>query len=124
MPVVTPFELELGLGAREWSCTYMTSNYHNESDMPQLLYNVMKNRSEDPIDNSDEEQESERAVDTSSAVTLRMNETQLTKFQSPAADFLNAREYTGLDPNAPDGHSIEVQQGMFGIASDYVRKQS
>ena len=124
MPVVTPFELELGLGAREWTCTYMTSNCHNEDDMPQLLYNVMKNRSEDPIDSSDEEQEKQYVVDTSAAVALRMNETQLTQFQSPAADFLNAREYTGLDPNAPEGHSIEVQQGMFGVASDYARKQS
>ena len=44
----------------------------------------------------------------------------LIAFESPAGEFLKARDFQGLSPQAPAGLSTAVQQGLSGIASSYV----
>jgi hypothetical protein len=43
----------------------------------------------------------------------------LTVFHSPAGDFLQARDYQGLVREVEADKSLEVQQGLTGIAASY-----
>lgn len=55
MPVITPWELELGLGAREWSsCYQQDATSILDGDIETAIENVKRSLPEDPIDSDAE----------------------------------------------------------------------
>ena len=54
------------------------------------------------------------------ALVTRNQETALSNFSSPALDFLNSREYRGLDPAIGDTPVGKAVPGWFGTAMSYV----
>lgn len=59
-------------------------------------------------------------ADAGSALVKRNQETTLAQFHSPALDFLNSREFQGLDPSAENVAVTKAVPGWFGTASGYV----
>jgi hypothetical protein len=51
-------------------------------------------------------------------------EDQLTVFASPAAAYLTARDFQGLEATIPEGHSTDIQPGTYGIATGYSHSHS
>lgn len=147
VPVITPFELELGLEARPWSSSYITSYTSlnamttlsgDESDFNNRLQRVLEarsNRSDCESDDSGSVDESykhysavygsaETANDATQALTLHHSSDKSTSnkiiaFESPAAEFLLNRDYQGLVPAAEEGKSTKIVHGQYGTASSY-----
>ena len=137
IPVITPFELELGLGAREWDSTFVVGGFVGSRDaassggdisFAQMLERVNLNRPEDAIDESSDEETTETvanastasATDTSSALTTTNTEKRITShFVSAGADYLKTREFQGLDYAVPADQSLEAVPGQCGTASGY-----
>eukprot|EP00606_Chrysophyceae_sp_TOSAG23-5_P000926 GSChrysophyteH2.ASY1.ANO1.1283.1 assembled CDS len=163
-PVLTPWELEIGVGAREWTSSYMSNptailesrdesksgstenTNQNEdddanslrNDLPSVLRRVRRSaRREQGLDSSSEEEdedddESAAARANANAMSNALTNTAggngatsmgadgtLTVFHSPAGEFLQARDYQGLVREVEAGKSLEVQQGLTGIAASY-----
>lgn len=126
VPVVTPFELELGLGAREWDCMYVSSASYSlasDEEYSQRLKLIESGRSRSSSYSSNDTDEvalpSTTATD-SSAMTVKSG-SQLTVFHSAAADYLAQRDYRGLESTVPVDQSVDVLPGQFGVASGYDR---
>jgi hypothetical protein len=122
--VVTPFELQLGLGAVPWSNKFfMTASAGHvscASDLETMMQSALENRIESPID-GDGGGGALDELDDSSAVALRTNVRQLVEFRSEAGNFLSQREYRGLEEAVPP-HARQdtgIGHGQFGIASSY-----
>ena len=49
----------------------------------------------------------------------KSTENKLIAFESPAAEFFHAREFQGLSATIDEGTTTRIQQGQFGIASEY-----
>jgi hypothetical protein len=130
VPVITPYELELGLGAREWEGVYETSlsSYSNENDFESRLVRVKElwSRSSSGDESEGEEEEGVgESFDTrkqlSSSTIAIKSESTVTAFVSPASAYLSSREYQGLDPSIPLDRSTQIYPGQYGIASGYSR---
>jgi diphthamide biosynthesis protein 2 len=137
VPVVTPYELELGLGARDWECFYLTtltgrglyttSATDNEYQLKldKVRSNRVRNSSSDSSeDETDEPVEANQITTTapSSKITTTVSmksESAVTIFQSAAANYLSNRDYKGLEPSIPRDMTTEIAKGQFGIASSY-----
>ncbi|GMH91670.1 hypothetical protein TrST_g13833 [Triparma strigata] len=117
VPVVTPWELEVGLGVREWG------GYTVEFE------DYLKEDQEGPSESQEEEgDEPIFDVVTGTYVERIKNEIDLTKevgggqvttFKSEAGKFLNSREYTGLESNVGASEVKKAVKGQVGIASEY-----
>ncbi len=126
VPVVTPFELELGLGAREWDCNYLTSVVGKglflsltPEEYQGRLNKVAENRSRTSSTSSSHEEDKEEVKETNTSLTVKATQT-LTVFRSPAAEYLSSREYKGLDPTlSVEEVSTSIVIGQYGIASSY-----
>jgi len=134
VPVVTPWELEIGLGAREWTSSYMSNpqailDDRNcgegaaSNDLDSVIHRVMrKAREDDPYYDSNEESEEDvesKAPSNSEALTKRNNEDRLIHFESAAGDFFSKRDYQGMDAETPQDASTEIMKGRTGIAASY-----
>lgn len=139
IPVITPYELELGLKAREWDSTYVVGGFVGTGDMAlsdadfsMMLERVKLNRKDDPIDCSDDEaayadvttqapvDERDITSAVSSALTTVNTERRLAnQFVSAGAEFLRSREFQGLEYSVPVNQSLEAVPGQAGIASGY-----
>jgi len=146
VPVITPWELELGLEVREWTSVYM-SNPNQILDGTSLqeavghLTEMAKGEEEeeesvDASSHLSDENEGQGQGEASSSALVRVavegtslgggagggargQGGALIAFESPAGEFLKARDFQGLSPQAPAGLSTAVQQGLSGIASSY-----
>ena len=149
-PVITPWELELGLGAREWESSYQlnptaimgTSSSSGggssrdaavrESQWQATLARVRAARPEgngiDDDDDDDAGDGAEGAKDDDAqgpeGRLIVQGSRALAIFHSAAGEHFRQREYQGLDPDVPTGQSTAVQQGLFGIAAGYERKEA
>ena len=143
VPIVTPFELEIALGIRQWDGFYSSefSDYLNTSDPHSSSHIVdVDSDSDSDSDNEDDRPyfsmitgtyESHRKFDDSKPQlkhqatkdTTNLNEkksqSQIITYRSEAADFLKNREYQGLQSKVGESQVRPAIKGIQGIASDY-----
>jgi len=139
VPVLTPWEFEVGIGARPWSSCYMVSpTAVLDGDVQEAAARVVDARSDDEQSDSESEdgeaahgqavctgheQEREQRVSGVLVTTDAQKEGRLLAFHSPAGDFLRAREYQGLVAETEAGLTTRVQMGRVGIAASYAQQQ-
>ena len=127
VPVITPYELELGLGAHDWSTCFLssTSRAFQECDMETLIAKVEASRPEDPFDEEkgvkDFVESAEACGDSSSMPLIETNtESRLIKsLDSAAAERFAGREFKGMNFEVPEGQDLTIKEGRFGIAANY-----
>jgi len=135
-PVITPWELELGLGAREWNSSYQSSPDAwvggAEQEWERVLQRVRDSRPEgNGLDTDDDDDDDEDGGGVAGCGCEREGKQQsslvqqasraLTVFHSPAAELLAQRDYQGLVPEVDPAQTTAVQQGLFGVAASYER---
>eukprot|EP01091_Cochliopodium_minus_P011386 TRINITY_DN3203_c0_g1_i2.p1 TRINITY_DN3203_c0_g1~~TRINITY_DN3203_c0_g1_i2.p1 ORF type:complete len:535 (+),score=169.99 TRINITY_DN3203_c0_g1_i2:2-1606(+) len=121
-PLATPFELQVALGAREWSGSYSTEfspllntvnevpeNSDDEEDPHISLFSqtIIEKKSKDTFHN---ENKNNQIVIASRQDIMRI---------SPASYQLSKREFKGLDPTVQDLPVELAIQGPKGIAMGY-----
>ncbi|GMI16411.1 hypothetical protein TrLO_g12301 [Triparma laevis f. longispina] len=113
VPVVTPFELEIGLGLRGWGdysvefLDYLRKEEVEEvEDADEPIYDVVTGTYVE---------RKKKEVD----LTQEVGGGQVTTFKSEAGRFLNNREYTGLESNIGTSEVRKAVKGQVGIASEY-----
>ena len=126
VPVITPYELELGLGAHSWSVTYFnTSSYvYEDMDINILMSKVSANRPECAYCEDIKADLKNGTTMPGEVLNIDENETSLTEFfRSAAAGRLALRKYQGMESERPTSlcRSLEIKAGKFGIASEYNR---
>ena len=139
-PVITPWELELGLGAREWNSSYQSSPdawvggaAGADREWELVLQRVRDSRPEgNGLDTDDEEGgvagcgcecegEGQPQPQPQSSLVQQASRA-LTVFHSPAAELLAQRDYQGLVAEVDPAQPTAVQQGLFGVAASYSRE--
>lgn len=138
VPVLTPWEFEVGIGARPWSSCYMVSPMAVlDGDVQEAVGRVVEALSDNECSDSESEEEHEeqggkkaqalgqdRAAGAGALVTIEaQKEGRLLVFSSPAGDFLQAREYQGLVAETEEGLTTRVQKGRTGIAASYSQQE-
>jgi diphthamide biosynthesis protein 2 len=146
VPVLTPGELDVALGYREWdgrhSCDFgdllrwdekdgLVDDDHDSCGMDGLdqLENVA-DKDDSDSSNSNEDQpffsmisgkyEQSRAAATNDTNLQSMpGKGQMIEYSSEAAEFLKKREYQGLEANVGQTQAKAAVLGQVGIASDY-----
>jgi diphthamide biosynthesis protein 2 len=128
VPVLTPFELELGLGAHDWSAKYLSSSCgeYTGKSVEELVHRLELMRSSGAEDSGSENGDNREPINTtgcsegsSSVLTKRNDQNQLTVFHSAAATRFLERGYHGLEYSVPRDQDLSVKQGQFGIAASY-----
>jgi hypothetical protein len=142
--------LELGLGAREWGSCFSTDLVALlDGGEAALIEAVGRVGEENPFEGDSEDEAIEEAYNNITAYQFPLNvgmiadgvvgagagegtvttsirdgdSSQLTVFSSPAAAYLQSREWQGLQRAVPEGHSTEVHTGHYGVAAGYVRNE-
>lgn len=133
-PIVTPFELEIALGIREWGEFY-SADFRDLM----LISPIGDQAARKPaVENKhgDGEEDDDRPYFSLVSGSFRQKSEvsnsepicengEVVLYSSPAADFLKGREYQGLDltishdEDANETEKYNVQEGRKGIASDY-----
>ena len=127
VPVITPYELELGLGAHTWSAIYLNTSScaYREMDLNLLMTKVERNRPANRYEDDEGTRDNYKIPDSMSNEILNINEEKriTESFQSDAADLLLRRGYQGMEFSMPKGSArdVEVKCGQFGTASEYFR---
>lgn len=145
VPVVTPFELELGLGAREWASYFCTdvgeclrSDRHlnrangacrtghdcNPGALAggeELAASVARVRAANPAAEDESDDEEEEGDQSYQLVGRSAEEQQLSLFDSAAADYFAGRDFQGLVAEVPADHEVAVHAGTFGTSVGYVQ---
>jgi hypothetical protein len=141
VPVVTPYELELGLGARDWECFYLTTLTGKglysaltpeefQIKLDKVRAKRVRSSSESTASSSasvTEESQIERKGEKEKPPTSQRNndtvaikaESAVTIFQSAAAEYFSNRDYKGLVASVPENMTTEIAKGQYGIASSY-----
>jgi len=125
VPVVTPYELELGLGAHEWKSSYLNYNSRGYTDeaLDVLIANVKRNQANDCTDEFNVEGndvDGTRAIDNeSTTLALLQSECRLTAFQDVGSVLFSRRDYKGLEFAVPEGAELSIKEGLYGIAAGY-----
>jgi diphthamide biosynthesis protein 2 len=131
VPVITPFELDIALGLRQWDGRYSCDmgdlvRWDKEDGVDEHIVN-----SNDTDANDDDDQpffsmisgkyESSRAPKHNATTNLQElpGQGQITEYRSEAAEFLKKREYQGLEANVGLTEAKAAVIGKAGIASDY-----
>lgn len=152
VPVITPMELDVALGLREWdgrySCDYgdlirwdrEDGIEEDEEDGTGLVNSIdgggKKNALDDDNSGSEGDEpffsvisgkyENSRAPSSNpnnnSDLEALPGKGQLMEYRSEAAEFLKSREYKGLEANVGQTEVKAAVLGMVGIASDYGEK--
>jgi len=133
VPVITPLELDVALGLREWdgrySCDYGDLlRWDKEDDID----NEFMGASEMVCTNdTDDDQpffsmisgkyEQSRAPKHNAPTDLKElpGQGQITEYRSEAAEFLKRRQYQGLEANVGQTEAKPAVLGQAGIASNY-----
>jgi diphthamide biosynthesis protein 2 len=146
VPVITPLELDVALGLREWDgryscdfgdlvrwdkedgvedCGLDEAGFGSESNKP----SAEDEENDDKSDSDDEpffsmisgKYEHSRAPKHSSPNDLQNlpGQGQLMEYHSEAAEFLKSREYQGLEANVGQTEAKKAVIGKAGIASNY-----
>lgn len=128
--MITPFELEVALGAREWqSCVIHSLEDYlgaDDSDLETCLAKVTEawaceEEDEETRERREQDEEARQQVlaslDLSRLVVAP--EQALTLFDSSAAQFFQSRTFKGLAAEAEEGADHVIRMGLNGIAADY-----
>jgi diphthamide biosynthesis protein 2 len=111
VPLVTPYELELGLGSRQWASKYMTSiRSVADSSTPVVVLSgdtVVLETKADGIASTDVNSDSISAYSSRDVVG----------FNSAAASL--RRNFVGLAYDDAEKDDTSIHNGMFGIAQQY-----
>lgn len=129
VPVVTPFELEIGLGARDWECYYETDVVHL-IDNENLALAVQRVKSKFGFSEINEEDGNDRTTNTniideqSQQLSVKNIDSQLMNVTENifTSRFLT-RDYTGLLPEVNDSSDIDIKVGLFGTATAYTQQR-
>mmetsp|Transcript_16967 Transcript_16967/g.27461 ORF Transcript_16967/g.27461 Transcript_16967/m.27461 type:complete len:475 (-) Transcript_16967:25-1449(-) len=127
-PVVTPIEVEIALGYREWSTQY-SCNFND----------LLLNGDHGPLEKDEDDDaphfslatgglvsvnkltpvQSQAAIEeTNSSALTRKTEGHITlRYASPAGDALATQTFRGLEPNKGDKKPTKAVAGQVGIAS-------
>ena len=138
VPIVTPFEMEIALGVREWDGSYSVDFRDLRTIGQQDGEDDEGEGRRQAGDEGDDEEDDDRPYFSLVSGSFKVKAAcihptrqvgaenqQLIAYSSPAADFLQSREYRGLghDSDASRGEigdEVEgVVEGQTGIASDY-----
>lgn len=124
VPVVTLYELEVGLGARDWDAT-LDCSLENvlRGNIDVCIANIraaMDENCDDPPGEASGKEIIDLAVLASDTLTLA-NEGTVAVFDSTAADFFKTRTFQGLQEEADDAQGLGIHMGKMGIASSYVQ---
>eukprot|EP00953_Heterococcus_sp_UTEX-ZZ885_P017891 10010-Heterococcus_DN1.PRE.4 len=158
VPIVTPLELQIALGLREWTGFYSTeladlqlhttpmaaAEQHTQQQQRSALQHIaVVAEPDDAAANSNDDSDAPyfslisggyrsrpnvlpvaapaiTAADSSSnSIDDSSSSGVLSKFVSPAAEFLKAKEYQGLSRRVGETEVHAAVQGATGIASDY-----
>lgn len=145
VPVLTPLELEVALGAREWDGRY-SFDYGDlvrwekedrvldeDEDQPATVENAIPIEDENGSSDGDDdapffsmisgEYEQPKTLTT---ITIHNHDLEslpgkgkLIEYKSEAAEFLKKREYRGLEANVGQTEVKAAVRGQVGIASKY-----
>mmetsp|Transcript_9907 Transcript_9907/g.14826 ORF Transcript_9907/g.14826 Transcript_9907/m.14826 type:complete len:391 (+) Transcript_9907:150-1322(+) len=131
VPVITPFELELGLGARSWDSSFNTDiSFLIQGGEVSLQEAVERVAQSYPIaEDSDEEQSNNgydvkaKRVEMSNAL-VNASSTALTLHEpsvGPAVEYFQARKYQGLVPDlsVSNAEDLSIKPGLYGTAASY-----
>ena len=132
VPIVTPFELEIGLNARNWESIYnMNINSIINDNIYTINYciqNIKDNLSENSENESENENESkdlngivsiEKIENNNQTIIKINNEKQLiNKIDNILIDRFKSREYHGLNPLLQN-EDLSIQSGTFGTSVSY-----
>eukprot|EP01039_Chlorochromonas_danica_P011051 gene11051-12307_t len=135
VPVITPFELEVALGAREWqSCVIHSVEDYLGADDNDLETCLVKVREAAAGEEEDEETRERRLQDEEARQQMLASldlshlvvapEQALTLFDSSAAQFFQGRTFKGLQAEAEEGADHEIRMGLNGIAAGYQQLSS
>ena len=142
MPVLTPYELEIGLGAREWTSSLLTNYEYGALETcggpawEDLLEKVKvynrqegEEEEEEVVDNQrgqDDDPSDTGELGHSTVLMLRRKEEEnaIMEFQSSGAvQYYQSRQYKGLVPGVhtedTDKDINIIHDGQHGIASIY-----
>ena len=149
VPVLTPLELDVALGYREWdgrySCDFgdlirwdeVDGIVQEEEGYDNDVFQHVK-EVDNIIGSDDEEDEpffsmisgkyeqsrASTSKNTSSDLEALPGQGKLIEYRSEAAEFLKKREYRGLEANVGETEVKAAVLGMVGIASNYGEKLS
>eukprot|EP00941_MAST-03F_sp_MAST-3F-sp1_P005780 g5780.t1 len=113
-PLATPYELEVALNPNtEWTGDYIT-------DFQQLLSQKSEKKDSTNEKKEDFQIETEKVVKeeiSAEKQLISFGSRALVEYSSPAGDFLQNREYTGLEVRAGETEIAKITKGLDGIAS-------
>ena len=150
VPVLTPMELDVALGYREWdgrySCDFgdlirwdeddgMAEDDLGSCDMDALDETTKHVAGVGDSNSSDEDQpfysmisgkyeQSRAAAANDTNLQSLPGKGQMIEYSSEAAEFLKKREYQGLEANVGQTEAKAAVLGQVGIASDYGEKNN
>ena len=145
VPIITPSELEIVLGDKEWvggdSCnTSFTEFLKDENDMLEIKKDVECGRSggsEEEGEDTDDDDEPFFSMISGTYMSKPMTQdrkkkqnninrtaesqlgSELVEYKSEAAEFWKKREYKGLEAKIGQTEATAAVEGQTGIASDY-----
>jgi diphthamide biosynthesis protein 2 len=152
VPVITPMELDVALGLREWdgrySCDYgdlirwdrEDGIEEDEEDGTGLVNSIDGGGKKKALDDDNSGSEGDEPFfsvisgkyehsrapssnpNNNSDLEALPGKGQLMEYRSEAAEFLKSREYKGLEANVGQTEVKAAVLGMVGIASDYGEK--
>lgn len=137
VPVITPMEMEIALGEREWDGFYSNdfSDFLGSADLDRDEDRNNDNEGSEKDDSGDDDDDDDKPhfslisgsyvsnpkVSTDQDLDLRAlpGKGQMTAYNSEAAKFLQKREYQGLESDIGKTEVAPASKGQTGIASDY-----
>mmetsp|Transcript_37801 Transcript_37801/g.90428 ORF Transcript_37801/g.90428 Transcript_37801/m.90428 type:complete len:645 (-) Transcript_37801:454-2388(-) len=140
VPVLTPFELDVALGFREWdgrySCDFgdllrwdQADGTECDGDIDETRSAVISRPEEASSDNCNNDQpfysmisgryEQSKSSDKNANLANLPGQGRLVEYKSEAAEFLKGREYTGLQAQVGATEAKAAVRGQVGIASNY-----
>lgn len=133
-PIVTPFELEIALGMREWGEFYsadfrdlmtISATRAEAARQPHVGNEFGETEEDDDRPYFSLVSGSFRQKSDVNSTTPTCKNGEVIRYSSPAANFLKGREYQGLDltishkEDASEKEGYSILEGRKGIASDY-----
>ena len=115
VPVITPYELEVGLGCREWTSMYEVNvDAILNDDISVAIQRLPKHKS------IDSEVDREDGSNLPNALDM-YGSREISTFLSVAVDRFNDRSYRGLEYDNANSEDLNVQPGLHGTAANYRR---
>jgi len=123
-PIITPLELEIALGAREWGFYSMNFNdLHTENATgPENIESTINGQDKDApyfslVSGTYKAQPGFQHLEATEDEKVEGRE--IISYQSPAGNFLQNREFKGLEQATGKSEVHAAKEGQVGIASNY-----